>query len=421
MSPAAYRWAVVGMLWFVCLFNYADRQAINSVFKALEAEMGLSKPQLGVVGGAFMWVYAVVLPFAGLVGDRFSRKGLILGGLIFWSVVTLATGFAQNYWQLVLCRALEGLGEAFYFPASMSLVSDYHRKETRSRAMALHQSSVYVGTVAGGAVAGYCADLFGWRSGFYLFGGAGVLLAAVLLLTLREPERGAADETPPPPAEPGDLARGVKEVLTTPMALVLLGVFIGTVFVGSIFLTWMPYYLSDQFGMSLTMAGLNATIWISVASVVGVVVGGWLADGWVRRTARGRVAVQAIGLFGGAPLIFLAGWTRDTTVLVFALAGFGFFKGLYDSNTWAALYDVVDTRRRSSALGLVNGIGWFVGGAPAPVLIAVMADRIGFGPSISAVSFVYLLTGTLLVAGALAYLPRGPLVAPPPKEEDESW
>jgi MFS family permease len=134
------------MLWSVCVFNYADRQAIFSVFSRLQAEMGLSDVRLGVVGEAFMWVYAAALPLAGAGADRANRKALILGGLLFWSAVTLATGWATEYWHLVLFRALEGLGEAFYYPASMSLLSDYHGPAARSRAMGLHQSSVNVGT-----------------------------------------------------------------------------------------------------------------------------------------------------------------------------------------------------------------------------------------------------------------------------------
>jgi MFS family permease len=185
------------------------------------------------------------------------------------------------------------------------------------------------------------------------------------------------------------------------------------VFDGSIFLAWMPTYLKREFGMSLALAGLNATLWLQAASVLGVVAGGWLADALAAKTARGRVLVQAAGLFLGAPLIFLAGWTRDVAVLVPVLAGFGFFKGMYDANTWAALYDVVSTRRRSTALGLVNGLGWLLGGATAPVLIAYTAGRWGFGASISAVSAVYVATGLLLVGGAVAFLPRGPLPAPP--------
>src|SRR4051794_19293324 len=109
------------MLWLVCFFNYADRQAIYSVFPLLKSQMNLSDIQLGIVGSAFMWVYAAAAPLAGWIGDRFDRKALILGGLLFWSFITVATALSSHYWQLVLFRALEGLGEAFYFPASMSL------------------------------------------------------------------------------------------------------------------------------------------------------------------------------------------------------------------------------------------------------------------------------------------------------------
>src|SRR5438067_1640316 len=141
MAPGHYRWWVVAMLWFVCFFNYADRQAIFSVFPVLKTEMCLSDVQLGVIAGAFMWLYAASAPLAGLIADRFPRKNLILGGLLFWSAVTLATAFCREYWQLVAVRAVEGLGESIYFPASMSLIGDYHGASTRSRAMSVHQSS----------------------------------------------------------------------------------------------------------------------------------------------------------------------------------------------------------------------------------------------------------------------------------------
>ena len=150
----------------VCLFLQlrGPAGAFFSVFPLLKTEMRLSDVQLGIVGASFMWVYAGAAPFAGLVGDRFRRKTLIIGGLIFWSLITVATAISTKYWHLVLFRALEGFGEAFYFPASMSLVSDYHGPDTRSRAMSPHQSSVYAGTIAGGAVAG-CGfnPLASWR------------------------------------------------------------------------------------------------------------------------------------------------------------------------------------------------------------------------------------------------------------------
>jgi MFS family permease len=399
------------MLWFVCMFNYADRQAIFSVFPRLKTELGLSDVRLGVIGGAFMWVYAAALPFTGIAADRMNRKALILGGLLFWSAVTLATGWATQYWHLVALRSLEGLGEAFYFPASMSLLSDYHGKATRSRAMGLHQSSVYVGTVLGGTVAGYCADYYGWRMGFFLIGGLGVALAAVLLICLREPTRGAADALPDgsqtamPEDSIEDAIRGIGEVARVPMALVLTAVFVGANFVAVIFLTWMPSYLNDEFKMSLTMAGLNATFWLQAASVAGVLCGGWLADRWARRIRGGRPLVQAVGLLVGAPVVFMTGWTRHINVLVVAMAGFGLFKGLYDANIWASLYDVVPARRRATAQGLMNAIGW-LGASVAPVAVAAASKRFGMAACLSATSAIYLLCGGLLLAGTAVFFPR---------------
>jgi MFS family permease len=412
---ADYKWWVVVMLWFVCLFNYADRQAIFSVFPLLKEEMGLSDIQLGLVGASFMWVYALALPLAGIVGDRFGRKTLILGGLIFWSVITVATALSTNYWHLLLFRALEGFGEAFYFPASMALISDYHGPRTRSRAMALHQSGVYAGTIVGGTFAGLLAEQYGWRSGFYVFGILGAVLGVILFGLLREPRRGqseavvelgdrnSSDEVSPPAPTPvatdwNDVAASVREVFGNPTVLVLIAVFTGANFVAAIVLTWMPTFLYEKFNMRLAVAGFSATAYMQVGSVLGVLLGGILADRLAHRYAGGRMMTQALGLFLGVPFIFLTGWTLAVPVLVLALFGFGFFKGLYDANIWASLYDVVRVERRATALGLMNAIGW-VGGAAAPVVIAAAAEQYGMSASLSANSLVYLGLGFLLCFG----------------------
>ena len=398
----SYRWWVIGMLWFVCFFNYADRQAIFSVFPLLKSEMGLSDVQLGVVGASFMWVYALAAPLAGLVGDRLERKTIILAGLIFWSLITVATALSRTYWHLVLFRAVEGLGEAFYFPASMSLVSDYHGRDTRSRAMSIHQSSVYAGTIAGGTVAGFLGQHYGWRSSFYLFGSLGVLLGMTLFTLLREPARGQADQTAPAPFA-GGLRAALGDIFRNPMVAILMAVFIGANFVAMIFLTWMPSFLYRKFGMSLAMAGLSATAYLQIASVLGVITGGVLADRLARRHRDGRMRTQAIGLLAGASFIFLTGWTLSVPVLILAMSAFGYFKGLYDANLWASLYDVVQVERRATAVGLMNSIGW-LGGGVAPVAIAAASQRFGMSACLSANSAIYILCGLLLVAGARAFM-----------------
>ena len=189
-----YPWAVVVMLWFICFFNYADRQAIFSVFPILEDEFGFSKQQLGLIGSAFAFVYALTAPVAGQISDRSSRKLVILGGLYVWSIVTGFTALCSQAWQFIFVRGAEGLGETVYFPASMSLVSDYHSKRTRSRAMSLHQTSVYAGTIGGGALAGWMGQHYGWQSPFILLGVAGVVLGLVLAAFIREPQRDEAEK-----------------------------------------------------------------------------------------------------------------------------------------------------------------------------------------------------------------------------------
>ncbi len=415
-SRPGYKWLLVGMLWLVCFFNYADRQAIFSVFPLLQRELQLSDVQLGIVGSSFMWMYALFGPAAGWLCDRLPRKTLVLGGLIFWSVVTASTAFAHSYAQLVVCRALGGLGEAFYFPASMSLISEYHGSGTRSRAMSLHQSSVYAGSIAGGAFSGWIGQSQGWRASFLYFGVLGILLGAVLWMFVHEPKRGreyetkvaeSAEEVHALPAEgrlesmPSFLS-GVRDVLHRPLVVLLIAVFVGANFVAVVFLTWMPTFLFDKFHMSLAMAGLNGTAFLQLASVAGVLGGGLMADAAVKRRGwqrSGRMVVQAAGLLCGVPFLFLIGRTKVTSTLFFAMAGFGLFKGLYDANLWAALYDVVPRRYRGSAVGIMNSLGWLGGGA-APVLIAMATQQYGMSAALSATAGIYLCAGLSLLVGA---------------------
>jgi MFS family permease len=410
----SYRWWVVFMLWFVCFFNYADRQAIFSVFPLVERELGLTKFQLGIVGSAFMWVYAALAPVAGFTGDRASRKLIILGGFSFWSAITVLTGRAGRFAELVALRALEGFGEAFYFPASMSLVSDYHGPRTRSRAMSLHQSSVYIGTIGGGALGGYFGQYYGWRAGFYVFGLSGFVLSIVLLRFLREPVRGESEAAPAAgeDARPPGVREVLGEVFRTPTALVLLAVFCGANFVAAMFLTWTPSFLREKFHMNLAMAGLTATVYIQLASAAGSPFGGFLADRLARRLPAGRMLTQMIGLTLGAPFIWITARTESVAHLVGAMACFGFFKGMYDANIFASAYDVVHPRARATAAGIMNAVGW-TGGALAPVAIGWLLHRAEtadaaetMSTALSLGATVYLTAASLLLWGIAAFVRR---------------
>ena len=397
-----YKWLVVGMLWFVCFFNYADRQAIFAVFPLIKQQLGLTDVQLGIVGAAFMWIYALFGPLAGWLCDRLPRKTLVLGGLIAWSLVTALTALCHTYGQLVVCRGLSGLGEAVYLPASMSLIGDYHGAATRSRAMSIHQSSVYVGSIAGGAISGLVGQFYGWRWSFIIFGSCGLLFGLVVGKFLMEPSRGQQDAgtvSLPAAIGGGNLFHELKALLASPIVRLLILAFVGANFVAVVFLTWMPSFLYGKFHMSLSMAGLNGTMYLQLSSVVGVLCGGLLADYLARKFAGGRMLTQALGLFLGIPFLFFTGWAASVPAVVLGMIGFGYCKGLYDANIFASLYDVVAVRRRGIAAGMLNSLGW-LGGGFAPIAIALAANRYGMGPSISGTAFVYCLSGLLMLLAA---------------------
>lgn len=399
-----YPWFVVAMLWCICFFNYADRQAVFSVFPILEKEMHLSLLQLAALGSAFAWLYGLGAPLAGAVVDRIRRKSAVMGGLYTWSAICMATALAGNYGQLLLFRAAEGCGETIYYPASVSLISDYHGRATRSRALGFLQTSVYVGTIGGGFFAGLIGQTYGWRWSFMVFGGLGILLGLVLQRFLIEPRRGAAESETAVVSSAGAMAT-FGTILRTPSAVLLMAAFVCANFVAAVLLSWMPKFLHDRFGMSLAMAGLNATVYAQVGGMAGAATGGWMADAAFRKTSRGRMLVQAAGVFAGAPFVVLCGMTQSVTWLIVALAGWGFFKGLYDANIFASPFDVIRPEARGSMAGMMNCVGWLLGGGAGPIVVGWLAEKNGLGSAIAATSVVYCAAGVLLVTSAVFFAP----------------
>jgi MFS family permease len=392
-KPSPYRWWLIAMLWCVCFCNYADRQAIFSIFPLLHTELKLNDLELGVVASSFMWMYAVAGPFAGWISDRISPRSVILGALAFWSLVTAGTAISHSFSVLVWFRTLGGLGEAFYFPAAMALIGLYHGSATRSRAMALHQSSVYAGTIAGGSMSAVIAEQHGWRVSFLIFGTVGLFLCLVLIFCLRSPEH---PQQILQAKEGSRFLQGVSGVLRSSKVLVLIGVFIGANFVAVVFLTWLPTFLFNKFHLSLSQAGFSSTAYLQIASVLGVLLGGLLADRVAAKRIGGRQLIQASGLLFGVPFIFLTGWSPTMFGLVVGMIGFGFFKGMYDANIWASLYDVIPVERRGVAAGTMNSLGW-LGGGIAPIAIAAASRRFGLSACISATSLIYLALAFALI------------------------
>jgi MFS family permease len=407
------KWVPLGLLWLVCLLNYADRQAIGSLFPLLERDFGFSKAQLGLIGSAFMWVYALSAPLAGLAGDRFPRKMLVLGGCLFWSLMTGVTGLCGKFWQFLGARSLVGLGESLYFPAATSLISDLHGPKTRSTALSLHQSAVYIGTVAGGWLGALIAESMGWRAAFWVFGLAGVVVSLVVLGFLKEPIRGALEETAHPLS-----SAGIREVFAglagSPRILFLMAGFACANAVAAIFLVWAPTYLFERFHLGLAASGLGAVAWIQLASALAVPVSGVLADRFSATIPGARILVQCCGLLLGSGCVFLVGSSETLASLVAAMVGFGLCKGFYDGGIFASLFDAVAPDRRATAAGLMNFVGWG-GGALGPLIVGIASSGAGaerMGAVIAWSGTAYLAACSFLLAAFVS----GSRSAPPFKK-----
>jgi predicted MFS family arabinose efflux permease len=392
-----YKWIVVGLFWCVYFLNQADRQVVFSVFPLLQKEFGLTNTQLGLLGSCFQWVYGILVPVAGGFGDVRSRRNLIVIALLVWSAATFASGLASGFALLLILRALTGAGEAFYYPAATSVIADYHSERTRATAMSIHQTSVYLGIVTSGALAGYVGEHYGWRAAFLAFGAVGVLFTAVVRRGVREPTRGAAES-----ASQVDmpLAQRLGEVFRNRTAISMMLAFMCVNFVNVACLTWAPTLVYEKFHLSLAQAGFHATLYHHAGAAAGVLIGGRLADHFARWSRLSRPLIQLAGLILGAPFIFLLGWSASEPVVFVSMGLFGLFRGLYDSNLFASLYEVVRPQARATATGIMLAVA-FIGGGSSALVVGWLSRRIALGSALSATSVCYVLAAALMGATCL--------------------
>jgi sugar phosphate permease len=426
-NSANYKWTVVAMLWWIAFFNYADRQAVFSLFPLLSRDFHLTDVQLGLLGSSFAAVYGVTAPLAGIMVDRVRRKAAILGGLRVWSVICIATAASRSFVQLLFFRAAEGLGETIYFPASMSMIGDYHGRDTRSRAMGTHQTSVYVGTIAGGFFSGLIGQKYGWRWSFIVFGTAGLALSFILSRFLIEPSRGAADRADAglrriPPLALDAAATSAREgapgisflqflrlIVSRPSLALCMLAFLCQNFTTMVLFTWMPTLLYRKFNLGLAAAGLTATLYVQTASMIGSPLGGWLADLLRMRMRGGRMLLQAIAAGFEVPCVIVSALTGSRTMLVFSLLLWGLFKGPYEANIFASVFDVVPPQARGTAAGLMNTVGWLAGAGTAPVVVGVLAGRIGLDRAVAVTAAAYAVACVLLLTASLGFARRDTL------------
>jgi len=390
-----YKWEMIILLWVVYFFNQADRQVYNVVLPLLSKDLHLTSVQAGLVASIFVWTYAALVPVAGYLGDVFRRKWIIFWSLLVWSAATLMSGTATCIASLIIFRGLAtGGGEAFYYPSANSLIGQYHHK-TRALAMSIHQTSLYIGIIASGFIAGWIGERFGWRAAFYIFGGFGILLAAIVLIRLKDIGQ-SIGEAAPSKVERIPLMVVIKAIIRKPTVWALWLAFSCFNFAGLGYLTWMPTFLHEKFGLSLPNAGFSSMFYHHIFAMVGVLLGGKLADVLALRRRSVRIEVQYIGLFLGAPFICLMGMTNSLWLCYLGLAGFGMFRGVYDSNLFATLFDVIEPRYRASAVGSMLAMAFLVS-AFAPLVLGWAKSTIGLTAGLASLSLAYLCAGIFLL------------------------
>ena len=365
-----YPWVLVALLWFVALLNYMDRQMLSTMQEAMKVDISeLNQAEaFGALMAVFLWIYGIVSPFAGIIADRMSRKWLVVGSIFVWSMVTFLMGYAHNFTQLYWLRAFMGISEALYIPSALSLIADWHEGKSRSLAIGIHMTGLYVGQAIGGFGATLAAML-SWNAAFHWFGVIGVVYSIVLLLLLKENPKHSQKQATTTGEKPSrNPFRGLSVVFSTWAFWVILFYFAVPSLPGWATKNWLPTLFADNLNIPMASAGPISTITIAVSSFVGVILGGILSDRWVQRNIRGRVYTSAIGLGLTVPALILLGFGHSLIAVVGAGLCFGVGYGIFDANNMPILCQFISSKYRSTAYGIMNMTGVFAGAAVTQVL-----------------------------------------------------
>lgn len=360
-----YPWVVVGLLWVVAMLNYMDRQMLATMRPSMQLDITelQSATNFGRLMAIFLWIYGFMSPVSGLVADRLNRKWLIVGSLFVWSGVTFSMGYATTFDQLYWLRAIMGVSEALYIPAGLALIADFHSSKSRSLAIGIHMTGLYMGQALGGFGA-TLADAYTWHTAFHWFGIAGIGYALVLAVFLREASRDAVETGPPDSlimADKPSIFKGIGLLLGNISFWIILFYYAIPSLPGWATKNWLPTLFATNLNIDMAQAGPLSTISIAASSFVGVIFGGILSDRWVQRNVRGRIYTSAIGLSLTIPSLLLIGFGGSLLSVVGAALCFGLGYGMFDANNMPILCQFVSARNRATAYGIMNMTGVFAG------------------------------------------------------------
>jgi len=366
-STLRYCWFVVALLFPVAVLNYLDRQMLATMKASITADIPdiANKADWGMILACFKWTYAILSPFGGFIADRVSKKHVITLSLFLWSAITWWTGHTHSFQELLTARALMGVSEAFYIPTALALIAEYHQGPTRSRAIGFHQMGIYFGQILGG-FAGYAADspAHGWRWAFTTCGICGILYSIPLFKLLRPPNQSLASTTNAEgsPKETVHDRVSIRGLLSDRNFILLLLYFTLPAIAGWVVRDWMPEILREKFSLGQGSAGVSAILYVQIFSLIGAVLGGFLADRWTRSSVRGRIFTSALGTLLFLPALFSVGNAETLAVAVLGLAAFGLGWGMFDCNNMPILCQIVGQNSRATGYGIMNLVSITCGG-----------------------------------------------------------
>ena len=400
-----YPWIVVGLLWFVALLNYLDRQMLSTMQSSMQLdikELAIAE-NFGRVMGIFLLIYGLMSPVAGVIADRVNRKWLIIGSLFVWSAVTWGMGHAETYNQVYWLRALMGVSEALYLPTGLAMIADFHTSKTRSLAIGIHMSGLYAGQALGGFGA-TIASSFTWQTVFHWFGIIGIIYAVILVFLLHDKKGHANTKTTrlninPQPThnKKESIFSSFGVILGTLSFWIMLFYFMAPSFPGWATKNWLPTLFSENLGIEMAKAGPMATISIAIASFIGVLIGGPLSDKWVQKNIRGRVYTSVIGLTLTIPSLILLGVGNSYVELTGAAMLFGIGFGMFDTNNMPILCQIIPQKYRATAYGIMNMMGVFAGYA-VTLMLGSSTDAGNLGTDFSKLSIAVLVAVVLMLA-----------------------
>ena len=384
------KWITLAFLCLAFFFYMSDRQLFGLLVPLIQDETGLSKLQIGLVDTVMYWMLAFTMPFSGFAGDRWPRTRVISVAILGWGALTLATGFMGGLVGFVLLRSVACTGiQTFYGPSAYALMADEHTT-TRTTALSLHQGAMYTGMLASGALVAVILAKFGsWRWVYFLFGGATILVGfAFAAVFWRDGRMSAATQKK-------SLAAGMHAFFCNPAALCAGAGYVALIFAANACMSWAPTFIAEKFSLDVGTVGKGVMFGPNLAAMVAVLCAGFVTDFFVRRFPRFRLGMQIAALLAAVPVFSVFGFASSAGVCFAMLTGWGIVRGLFQSNTFTSLFDVVPPESRASAVGFVNVLAYTIGSF-APVLFGFISHR--WGVRGFEVGFASL--GALLVAAA---------------------